>query len=144
MPYENEFNLEVGLNAARMLVVHFEDTAKAIDSGNSEVVSTPTVIALMEQSAVDAVKEYLPEGFNSVGTMVNINHIAATPVGMTVTAYAELVGVDGRKLIFKIMARNERELVSEGFHERFIVDSKRFIDKAYRKEKETEETSEED
>ena len=74
--------------------------------------------------------------------MVNINHIAPTPVGMTVTAYAELVGVDGRKLIFKILARNERELISEGFHERFIVDSQRFIDKAYRSPEDNDNSEE--
>ncbi len=133
MAYENEFNLDVGLNSARMLVVHFEDTAKGIDDTNLEVVSTPAIIALMEQSAVDAVQPSLPEGWNSVGTVVNVNHIAATPIGMTVTAYAELIGVDGRKLIFSIAARNEKELISEGVHERFIVDNERFLEKAYSK-----------
>lgn len=130
MAYENEFNLEVGLNSARMLVVHFEDTAKAIDDTNIEVVSTPTVIALMEQSAVDSIQPSLPEGWSSVGTLVNVNHIAATPIGMTVTAYAELIGVDGRRLIFSIAARNEKELISEGIHERFIVNKEQFINKA--------------
>lgn len=130
MAYENEFNLEVGLNSARMLVVHFEDTAKAIDETNLKVVSTPTIIALMEQTAVDAVQPSLPEGWTSVGTSINVNHIAATPIGMTVTAYAELIGVDGRKLIFSIAARNEKELISEGIHERFIVNKEHFMEKA--------------
>ena len=84
----------------------------------------------MEQSAVDAVLPHLPEGWNSVGTLVNVNHIAATPIGMTVTAYAELIGVDGRKLIFSIAARNEKEIISEGIHERFIVNKERFLEKA--------------
>lgn len=127
------YNLNVGLEAQSIIIVNYNDTAKNLKSGLLEVLSTPSVIALMEASAVDAVQPYLPEGFSTVGTMVNIQHIAATPIDMTVTSYAELIEIDDRKLTFRIQAHNERELVSEGYHERFIIENEKFIKKTYNK-----------
>ncbi|MGD9677710.1 MAG: thioesterase family protein [Vulcanibacillus sp.] len=128
-----DYNLTIGYKARNEIEVTYEDTAKNINSGLLEVLSTPSVIALMESTSVDAVQSLLPEGYSTVGTSVNIKHLAATPIGMKVNAEAELIDIDNRKLTFKIKAFNEKELVSEGIHERFIVNNERFIDKAYNK-----------
>ncbi len=128
-----DYNLKIGLNAKNKLIVTYNDTAKNINSGLLEVLSTPSVIALMESSAVDAVQHHLPDGFSTVGTLVDIKHIAATPIDMLITSHAELIEIDGRKLIFKIQSFDERELVSEGIHERFIIENEKFLKKAYSK-----------
>jgi len=128
-----DYNLKIGLNAKNKLIVTYNDTAKNINSGLLEVLSTPSVIALMESSAVDAVQPHLPDGFSTVGTLVDIKHIAATPIDMLITSHAELIEIDGRKLIFKIQSFDERELVSEGIHERFIIENEKFLKKAYSK-----------
>lgn len=128
-----EYNLKIGLKAEKELKVTYNETAKNINSGLLEVLSTPSTIALMESSAVDAVQQYLPEGYSTVGISVNIEHIAATPVGMLITSKAELINIEGRKLKFKIQTFDERELISEGVHERFIVDNERFVNKTNNK-----------
>ena len=128
-----DYNLTIGLKAKNELEVTYNVTAKNINSGLLEVLSTPSVIALMESTSVDAVQSLLPEGYSTVGTSVNIKHLAATPIGMKVTAEAELIEIDNRKLTFRIHAFDEKELVSEGLHERFIVNNERFLDKAYNK-----------
>ncbi len=128
-----DYNLTVGLKAKKKLKVSYNETAKNINSGLLEVLSTPSVIALMESSAVDAVQYYLPNGFSTVGILVDIKHIAATPVGMFVTSEAELIDIDGRKLRFRIKSFDDKEIVSEGIHERFIVENEKFLKKAYSK-----------
>ena len=107
-----------------------KNTAKTMKSGELNVYATPAMIALMEQAAYTSVADELEEGQGSVGTLMNVKHISATPVGMKVTAKSELVEIDGRRLVFQVEAFDERGKIGEGEHERFIVDNVKFQQKA--------------
>lgn len=125
-------NLQPGLKGEARLVV---DTPHLADQGGKgaagvKVLGTPHLIGLMESAAFNAVQEHLPEGMVSVGTTVTMKHLAATPPGMTVTAGAELIEVDGRRLVYKIWADDEVERVSEGQHERFVVPLDKILERA--------------
>ncbi len=93
------------------------------------VLATAHMVAFVEMTCVAALKPYLPAGQHSVGTHVDVSHLAATPVGMAATAEVELVAVEGRKLRFKVTCRDEKDLIGEGFHERFVIDTARFMTK---------------
>ena len=126
-------SLESGLKgSASVLVVH-ENTAAVVGSGSLEVFATPMMIALMENAALNAVKPYLAEGEGTVGTEINVTHDAPTPIGETVTAEAELVAVDRRKLQFQVQARVGDEIIGKGTHTRFIINEERFFQKALAK-----------
>jgi fluoroacetyl-CoA thioesterase len=127
--------LKCGLKAKIEKTVEKKDTAKAVASGLAEVFATPSMIAIMEHAAYSAVEDYLPEGFTTVGTAIDVKHLAATPVGLKVWAEAELVEIDGRKLKFIIAAYDELEKIGEAAHYRYIVDKQKFLDKAYDKGK---------
>ena len=114
-------------------LVEREDTAQVVGSGSLLVYATPCMAALMEGAACNCLEEILPEGQTSVGTMLNLNHLAATPVGLEVSAEAELTAVDGRKLTFKITAKDEKGIIGEAVHERFVVNAERFLQKTYKK-----------
>ncbi|MCX8129891.1 MAG: thioesterase family protein [Clostridia bacterium] len=131
----DKFGLDIGLKASIDMKVSGKDTAQAVGSGGIDVFSTPTMIALMEKAALSAVEPHLPAGYATVGTMVNIKHIAATPVEMEVNAVAELIAVDDKKLTFKIEAYDSMEKIGEGLHERYIVNTEKFRDKVYSKGK---------
>lgn len=107
-----------------------KNTAKTMKSGELNVYATPAMIALMEQAAYTSVADELEEGQGSVGTLMNVKHISATPVGMEVTAKSELVEIDGRRLVFQVEAFDERGKIGEGEHERFIVNNVKFQQKA--------------
>lgn len=107
-----------------------KNTAKTMKSGELNVYATPAMIALMEQAAYTSVADELEEGQGSVGTLMNVKHISATPVGMEVTAKSELVEIDGRRLVFRVEAFDERGKIGEGEHERFIVNNVKFQQKA--------------
>ncbi|MDL2320058.1 thioesterase family protein [Alistipes sp. OttesenSCG-928-B03] len=124
--------MEAGLKYTSATSVNSTNTAAAVGSGNLEVFATPAMIALMENAAMLAVANKLPEGSTTVGTLMNVAHVRATPVGSEVTAIAELQEVDGRKLIFHVSASDEKGLIGEGIHERAIVDIARFLDKINR------------
>ena len=121
--------LEIGIKGSSSCTVTLNDTAKALGSGGLDVLSTPKLIALMENAALLSVRPYLEEGSDTVGTLLNVKHLAATPVGMTVRAEAELIAIDRRRLVFSVKAWDEVELVGEGTHERFIVDMEKFTNK---------------
>lgn len=121
-----EFALYPGLKAEVKRKVAPDITARHLGSGNVDVLATPAMIALMEQAAVQAVDPLLPPGYKTVGVAVDVKHIAPTPVGMEVRAIAELLEVDGRKLLFKVEAYDEKEKVGEGFHRRVIIDVEQF------------------
>lgn len=121
--------LEIGIKGSSSCTVTLNDTAKALGSGGLDVLSTPKLIALMENAALLSVRPYLEEGSDTVGTLINVKHLAATPVGMTVRAEAELIEIDRRRLVFSVKAWDEVELVGEGTHERFIVDMEKFTNK---------------
>lgn len=122
--------LETGIKGTKEITVTNELTAKTMKSGTLDVFATPAMIALMEEVAYKSVAPELEEGCGTVGTMMNIKHVAATPVGMKVTCETELVKVDGRALTFSVKAYDECGLIGEGEHERFIVDDAKFQSKA--------------
>ena len=122
-----EENIKVGLKYKEEKVVTMNDTAKVFGSGAAEVFATPMMIGLMEAASMNAVKDYLPEGYSTVGTMVSIRHMAATKVGKKVWAEAELVEIDRKRLTFKVEAYDEDKKIGEGSHERFIIDEEKFI-----------------
>jgi len=115
-----------GLVGEIEMVVHEENTARHLGSGNVAVLATPEMVRLMEKAAVAAVDHLLPDGYHTVGVAVDIRHLAATPVGMRVRAQAELSAVEGRKLTFRVEAFDEVERIGEGAHRRAIIDVERF------------------
>jgi predicted thioesterase len=122
-----------GLTGSAALVVGEEHTAPRVGSGRVHVLATPVMINLIEAAALDAVERLLPAGHQSLGTLLNVRHIAATPVGMRVTAHAEVVAVEGRTVRFRVEARDERELIGDGSHERVVVNVAKFDQRVQRK-----------
>lgn len=121
----------IGMVGSAEITVDINNTAKTMGSGELEVFATPSMVALMEKAATLAIKECLSEGFTTVGTMINIKHLAATPIGVVgVTATATLIGVDGKRLMFKVEAFDGTEKIGEGQHERFVINVDRFMDRA--------------
>ena len=125
--------LEPGLSGTAEIMVGTRDTAPHVGSGKIKVLATPVMVSLMEEAALNAVEGFLPQGHQTVGTRLEITHVAATPVGHRVTARAELTKVDGRRLTFRVWADDETERIGEGEHERIIVDVARFDARAQRK-----------
>ncbi len=121
--------LKPGLTGTAETVVRETNTALAMGSGSLHVFATPSMIALMEQAACNAVAACLDEESTSVGTLVNITHDAATALGKKVTATATLVEVQGRKLVFEVTAADEDKQIGKGTHERFIVNKEKFMAK---------------
>ena len=119
-------NLPVGMTGTAELLVGEQHTAPRIGSGRIRVLATPVMINLIEAAALAAVEQSLPEEHQSLGTRLDISHIAATPVGMRVRATAEVVKVEGRTIHFRVRAEDERELIGEGTHERVVVNLERF------------------
>jgi fluoroacetyl-CoA thioesterase len=119
--------LQPGLTGEVVRVVSEDITAHAMGSGGVHVLGTPAMLMLMEQAALTAVEPALPEGQTTVGTLLDVRHLAATPVGMQVTVRARLVAIDGRKLTYDVDAEDEREPIGRGTHERVIVDVDRFL-----------------
>ena len=121
-------NIEIkaGMKASTEIVVGTRDTAHHVGSGRIKVLATPVMVMLLEEAALKTVEDSLPAGQQSVGTRLDISHIAATPVGMKVVAHAEVTKVEGRKVTFGAWAEDETELIGEGTHERIIVDLERF------------------
>jgi predicted thioesterase len=122
--------LEVGIKGTQEVMVNEQNTAKVMGSGTLDVFATPAMIALMEKTAWESVQPQLDEGSGTVGTSLNVKHVAATPVGMKVRCESELVKVDGRALTFSVKAYDETGLIGEGEHERFIVFNEKFQAKA--------------
>lgn len=123
-----EFNLKEGLKHIEKKTVTMNDTASVFGSGAAEVFATPMMIGLMEAASMYAVKNYLPEGYSTVGISVNIKHTGATAVGKMVWAEAELIEIDRKRLVFKVDAFDEDKKIGEGTHERFIIDEQKFMD----------------
>ena len=115
-----------GLSGSATLLVGEEHTAPRVGSGRVHVLATPVMINLIEAAALAAIEQSLPEEHQSLGTHLDITHVAATPVGMKVRATAEVVRVEGRTVYLKVAAHDERELIGEGTHERVVVNVARF------------------
>ena len=122
-----------GQHASTEIVVGTRDTAHHVGSGKIKVLATPVMVMLLEEAALNAVEGLLPEGYQTVGTRLDIKHIAATPVGMRVNAHAEVINVTGRTIVFKIWADDECERISEGEHERVVVELQRFDNRIQQK-----------
>jgi len=118
--------LPPGLTGTAEMVVGEQHTAPRVGSGRIHVLATPVMINLIEAAALAAIENSLPEEHQSLGTRLDITHVAATPVGMRVRATAEVVRVDGRTVHLKVSAHDERELIGEGTHERVVVNVARF------------------
>ena len=125
--------ITVGMKAEVSTLVEREDTAKEVGSGDLLVYATPCMVALMEGAACDAIAEALPETQTTVGIALNIEHISATPVGLDVRAEAEVTAVDGKVITFAVRAFDEVGEIGNGTHKRVIVNTQKFLDKAYAK-----------
>ncbi len=124
-----ESNLQIGIKHKIEKIILQKDTAVKYGSGTVEVFATPAMISLMEKTAFESVSQFLPKGFSTVGTIVNINHIKATPVGQKVICESELIEIDKKKLIFKIIANDEKGKIGFGIHTRFIINISDFMNK---------------
>lgn len=122
--------MKTGIKGKQSVVVGESNTAKAAGSGTLDVFATPSMIALMEETAWKSVAGELDEGCSTVGTRLDISHDAPTRPGKTVTCESELVQIDGRKLTFTVRAYDERGEIGKGTHERFIVNNEKFMKKA--------------
>ena len=125
--------ITVGMKGEVSTLVEREDTAKEVGSGDLLVYATPCMVALMEGAACEAIADALSDTQTTVGTMLNIEHISATPVGLEVRAEAEVTAVEGKVITFTVTAFDEAGEIGKGTHKRVIVNSQKFLDKAYTK-----------
>ncbi len=126
-------NLRIGLKGSASLLVAPEHTAPRVGSGRVEVLATPVMINLIEAATLEAMEALLPAGHQSLGIHLDVRHTAATPIGMRVTATSELTAIDGRTLSFRVEARDEREVIGGGTHQRVVVNVARFDERVQRK-----------
>ena len=126
-------SIEPGVRGYAEDIVSEKNTAQAACSGGLAVFGTPFMIALMEKAAWSSIAPLLPPGDSTVGTRLDVSHLSATPVGLKVWAESEITLVDGKRIELKVSAYDEKGLIGEGTHERFIVTDERFLAKAARK-----------
>ncbi len=124
-----EYDMLKGLCHSETLVVEHKDTAAVYGSGSLEVFATPAMIALMEKTCLESVNAQIGEGNTTVGIAVNIKHLKASPVGALIRCDAKLVEVDRKRLVFEVQCFEGENLIGEGIHERFVVDSEKFMGK---------------
>jgi predicted thioesterase len=125
--------IKPGRSGGAELTVGEEHTAPRVGSGKVHVLATPVMINLFEAAALEAVERFLPAGFQSLGTVLNVRHIAATPVGMRVKAVAEVLKVEGRTIFFRLEAHDEKDLIGDGTHERVVVNVAKFDERVQKK-----------
>lgn len=125
--------ITVGMRGEVSTLVEREDTALEVGSGSLLVYATPCMVALMEGAACEAIAQALPETQTTVGTLLNLEHISATPVGLEVRAEAEVTAVEGKCITFSVKAFDESGEIGHGTHQRVIVTSQKFLDRAYAK-----------
>ena len=121
--------ITVGLKGTVKEIVNDNNTAARVGSGSLPVFATPMMIALMEKASCVALEGSLEEGSTTVGTMVNVEHVAATPIGMEVTVESTVTAVDGRKISFEVVAFDETGIIGKGTHDRFVVNAEKFTAK---------------
>ena len=126
-------SIKIGLKGRADIVVDQNHTALAACSGMLPVFATPYMCALMEEACCNSIASCFDKGESTVGSKLQISHISATPIGMRVWAESEVTAVDGRRIVFKVRAYDEKGLIGEGVHERFIVSNERFVEKAEKK-----------
>ncbi len=125
--------LRSGLKGETAIIVGEEHTAPHVGSGVVPVLATPVMVNLLEAAALAAVEQHLPAGYQTLGTVLNVRHFAATPVGLTVRAFAELSAIEDRTLIFTLRAEDDIETIGEGTHERVVVNVARFEERVRKK-----------
>ena len=125
--------ITVGMKGEVGTLAEREDTAKEVGSGSLLVYATPCMVALMEGAACEAIEEALSDTQTTVGTELNIQHLSATPVGLEVRAEAEVIAVDGKVITFEVKAFDEAGEIGKGTHKRVIVNTQKFLEKAYDK-----------
>lgn len=118
--------LSIGLKGTAQIRVGEEQTAPRVGSGRVRVLATPVMINMMEAAALDAIESLLPAGHQSLGTHLDVGHYAATPVGMTLRATAEVIAIEGRNITFRVEAFDDRERIGDGTHVRVVVNVERF------------------
>jgi predicted thioesterase len=126
-------HIRPGITGTAALIVAPEHTAPRVGSGRIAVLATPVMINLIEAAALTAVEHLLPADHQSLGIRLDVRHFAATPVGLRVIATAEVTGVEGRAITFRVQANDEREPIGEGLHERVVVNVARFVARVQRK-----------
>ena len=125
--------ITVGMKGEVATLAEREDTAKEVGSGSLLVYATPCMVALMEGAACEAIQDALSDSQTTVGTELNIQHISATPVGLEVRAEAEVIAVEGKVITFEVKAFDEAGEIGKGTHKRVIVNTQKFLEKAYDK-----------
>ena len=125
--------LVTGIKGREEVVVSEANSAKTMGSGTLDVFATPAMIALMEQTAWKSIVPHLEEGYGSVGIRLDVTHDAPTPFGMKVWCESELVEMDGRRLVFRVEAYDEKGRIGGGLHERFVIQNEKFQVKANQK-----------
>ena len=125
--------LRPGLKGHEDFIVRETDSARAFRSGSLEVLATPVLIASAEETCADLIQPLLDEGMGTVGTEVNIRHLAPSPIGMKYCCDCEITAVEGRVIRFSVVLTDERERIGEGTHERVIINEERFFGKSQRK-----------
>ena len=123
------YMIEIGIKGHKEQTVTQEMSAARVGSGLVDVFATPMLVALVEQTCYESVLPHLDEGQGTVGTLVNVSHVSATPIGMRVWCDSELTEVDRRRLVFSVKAYDEAGLIGEGTHERFVIDTAKFMEK---------------
>jgi len=129
-----EKGIRVGLIGEAITTVTSDQTSLHMGSGSMEVLATPAMIALLEAAAVSAIDPYLSPGKTSVGIEINVRHLSATPIGERITSMAEVTRVDGRRVILEVRAWDERELIGEGMHTRYIIEADDFLSRVKKSE----------
>ncbi len=119
-------SIPVGATREETLLVTGEVAINFLGVDAARVLSTPHLIGFLEMTSRNLIRQYLEDGHDTVGTAVNVKHLAATPIGMSVRFRAEIVSVDDRRITCRVEAWDEKEKVGEGTHERFVVDVARF------------------
>lgn len=122
-------NVKLGATGTAEMIVGTNDTAPRVGSGRIAVLATPVMINLIEEAALDALEASLPDGKQSLGTHLDVSHIAATPTGMKVVATATIVGIDNRTVDFEVEVEDEEEIIGKGHHTRVVVSAARFQDR---------------
>ena len=129
--------IKIGLKGSATRTVDESLTAKTMGSGTLDVFATPAMIALIEEAACACLSGHLEDGITTVGTLIHVQHTAATPIGCTVRAECEITEIDGRRYVFRVSAFDECGPIGDGIHERFAVDSAKFMQKTNKKSKQT-------
>lgn len=124
-----EITIPIGVCFEQEITVQTQDCAKTHGSGNLEVFATPALVAIMENSAFRTIESYIPAGFDSVGTAINISHIKASGLGEKINVIATVKSVDGKRIDFDVEAFDSKGKIGSGTHTRFIINVERFLSK---------------